>query len=114
MSTTEELIEATVNADGTATVRVQGGTHEFTAVNETAARAQTVKLVSKRAIQRGTAVRAAMHDEQGFWPVKVHPDGNDNPDTIPVAHASAQPVDAIDRYCFRQRTDTSQIRSGGS
>ena len=57
MSTTEEFIEATVNADGTATVSIQGSIHEFTAANEAAARAQTVELVSAHATQRGTALR---------------------------------------------------------
>lgn len=37
MSTTEELIEATVNKDGTANVNIQGTTHEFTATTEAAA-----------------------------------------------------------------------------
>ena len=50
MSTTEELIEATVTKEGAATVSIQGTTHEFTAVSEAAARTQTVELASKLAI----------------------------------------------------------------
>ena len=92
MSTTEELIEATVNKDGTATVNIQGSTHEFTAANEAAARAQTVELVSKHATQCGTAVRAVMHDDQGSWPVKVHPDGTVEPDTTTPPASSDKPA----------------------
>ncbi|MEU3333125.1 AAA family ATPase [Glutamicibacter creatinolyticus] len=98
MSTTEEPIEATVNADGTATVSIQGTTHEFTAPTEAAARAQTVELVSKHAMQRGTALRAVMHDDQGSWPVKVHPDGTVEPDTTPPTN-SKKPT-------ARRRTDS--------
>ena len=92
MSTTEELIEATVNADGTATVSIQGTTHEFTAATEAAARTQTVELVSKHAKQRGTALRAVMHDDQGSWPVKVHPDGTVEPDTATPPAKNEKPA----------------------
>lgn len=92
MSTTEELIEATVNKDGTATVNIQGSIHEFTAASEVAARAQTVELVSKHATQCGTAVRAVMHDAQGSWPVKVHPDGTVEPDTTTPPASSDKPA----------------------
>jgi len=92
MSTTEELIEATVNADGTATVSIQGTIHEFTATSEAAARAKTVELVSEHAKQRDTALRAVMHDAQGSWPVKVHPDGTVEPDTASTTVNSAKPV----------------------
>lgn len=99
MSTTEELIEATVNKDGTATVSIQGTTHEFTAATEAAARAQTVELVSKHAMQRGTPVRAVMHDDQGSWPVKVHPDGTVEPDTTTGPASNEKPT-------ARRRTDS--------
>lgn len=99
MSTTEELIEATVTKDGTATVNIQGTTHEFTAANEAAARAQTVELVSKHATERGTPVRAVMHDEQGSWPVKVHPDGTVEPDTT-------TPVSSDKPAARRRRVDS--------
>lgn len=56
--------------DGTATLNIKGITHKFAAVSAAAARVETVELVSKHAKQRGTAVRALMHDEQGSWPVK--------------------------------------------
>ena len=92
MSTTEELIEATVTKDGTATVTIQGTTHEFTAASEAAARAQTVELVSKHATERGTSVRAVMHDGQGSWPVKVHPDGTVEPDTTTPPASSDKPA----------------------
>lgn len=92
MSTTEELIEATVNKDGTATVNILGTTHEFTADSEAAARAETVELVSKHAKQRGTAVRAVMHDAQGSWPVKVHPDGTVEPDTTTPPASTDKPA----------------------
>ncbi|ALD65263.1 ATPase [Arthrobacter sp. LS16] len=92
MSTTEELIQATVNKDGTATVSIQGTTHEFTAANEAAARVQTVELVSKHATKRGTAVRAVMHDDQGSWPVKVHPDGTVEPDPTTPPASSDKPA----------------------
>ena len=62
MSTTEDLIEATVTKDGTATVNIQGIIHEFTAASEAAARVEIVELVSKHATQCGTSVRAVMHD----------------------------------------------------
>ncbi|MGO2070191.1 ATPase [Glutamicibacter arilaitensis] len=81
MSTTEELIEATVNEDGSATVTIEGTTHEFTAENEAAARAKTVELVSSHATKQGNVLRAVMHDAQGSWPVKVHPNGTVEPDT---------------------------------
>jgi len=100
MSTTEELIEATVNKDGTATVSIQGMTHEFTAASEAAARAQTVELVSKHATQRGTAVRAVMHDDQGSWPVKVHPDGTVEPDT------TTPPANSDKHAARRRRVDS--------
>ncbi|MEU3333049.1 MinD/ParA family protein [Glutamicibacter creatinolyticus] len=92
MSTTEELIEATVNKDGTATVTIEGKTHEFTATTEAAARAKTVELVSTQANQRGTALRALMHDAQGSWPVKVHPDGTVEPDTTTGPANSGKPT----------------------
>ncbi|ALQ32540.1 ATPase [Arthrobacter sp. YC-RL1] len=92
MSSTEELIEATVTKDGTATVNILGTTHEFTAASEAAARAETVELVSKHATQRGTAVRAVMHDGQGSWPVKVHPDGTVEPDTTTPPVSSDKPA----------------------
>lgn len=92
MSTTEELIEATVNKDGTATVNILGTTHEFTTDSEAAARAETVELVSKHAKQRGTAVRAVMHDAQGSWPVKVHPDGTVEPDTTTPPASTDKPA----------------------
>jgi len=92
MSTTEELIEATVNKDGTATVNILGTTHEFTTDSEAAARAETVELVSKHAKQRGTAVRAVMHDDQGSWPVKVHPDGTVEPDTTTSPASTDKPA----------------------
>lgn len=92
MSTTEDLIEATVTKDGTATVNIQGTTHEFTTDSEAAARAQTVELVSKHAKQRGTAVRAVMHDAQGSWPVKVHPDGTVEPDTTTPPASTDKPA----------------------
>ncbi|RBL98912.1 ATPase [Glutamicibacter soli] len=92
MSTTEELIEATVNKDGTATVNIQGIIHEFAADSESAARVETVELVSKHAKQRGAAVRAVMHDAQGSWPVKVHPDGTVEPDTTTPPASSDKPA----------------------
>lgn len=92
MSTIEELIEATVTKDGTATVNIQGTSHEFTAATEAAARAQTVELVSKHATERGTSVRAVMHDAQGSWPVKVHPDGTVEPDTTTPPASSDKPA----------------------
>lgn len=92
MSTTEEVIEATVNADGTATVSIQGTIHEFTAATEAAARAQTVELVSKHAKQLGIPLRAVMHDDQGTWPVKVHPDGTVEPDTATPPANSEKPT----------------------
>src|SRR5699024_4889025 len=91
MSTTEELIEATVNKDGTATVTIEGKTHEFTADDEAAARAKTVDLVSTHATKHGKALRALMHDAQGSWPVKVHPDGTVEPDTVTPPARSEQP-----------------------
>lgn len=92
MSTTEELIEATVNQDGTATVIIEGKTHEFTAEDETAARAKTVELVSAHASKHGKSFSALMHDAQGSWPVKVHPDGTVEPDTETKPRSSAQPA----------------------
>lgn len=92
MSTTEEFIEATVTKDGTSTVTIQGIIHEFTAASEAAARAQTVELVSKHATERGTSVRAVMHDGHGSWPVKVHPDGSVEPDTATPPARSDKPA----------------------
>ncbi len=91
MSTTEELIEATVNADGSATVIIEGETHEFTADNEAAARAKTVELVSSHATKNGNVLRAVMHDTQGSWPVKVHPNGTVEPDTTTPPQRGEQP-----------------------
>ncbi|MGX1751345.1 AAA family ATPase [Glutamicibacter protophormiae] len=102
MSTTEELIEGTVTKDGTATVTIQGTTHEFTAASEAAARAQTVELVSKHATERGTALRAVMHDAQGSWPVKVHPDGTVEPDTT-------TPPASSDKSAARRRRVDSPV-----
>lgn len=81
MSTTENIIEATVNADGTATVIIDDQTHDFEAANEDEARAKTLALVVAHATSQGAPVRARMTDEQGTWPVKVHPDGTVDPDT---------------------------------
>ena len=44
MSTTEKIVEATVNADGTATVTIDDQTHDFAAANEDEARAKTLAL----------------------------------------------------------------------
>ncbi len=92
MSTTDELIEATVNHDGTGTVIIEGTTHEFTTANEAAARAKTVEQVSTHATQQGKALRAVMHDAQGSWPVKVHPDGTVEPDTPTPPAKSEKPA----------------------
>ena len=81
MSTTEKIVEATVNADGTATVIIEEQTHDFEAANEDEARAKTLALVVAHATSQGAPVRALMTDEQGTWPVKVHPDGTVDPDT---------------------------------
>ncbi|GAA1495390.1 AAA family ATPase [Paeniglutamicibacter kerguelensis] len=81
MSTTGNIIEAIVNADGTATVTIEDRTHEFEAANEEEARAKTLALVIGHAASQGAPVRALMTDEQGTWPVKVHPDGSVDADT---------------------------------
>lgn len=81
MSATENIIEATVNADGTATIIIEDQTHDFEAANEDEARAKTLALVVAHATSQGAPVRALMTDEQGTWPVKVHPDGTIDPDT---------------------------------
>lgn len=86
MSTTEKIVEATVNADGTATVIIEDQTHDFEAANEDEARAKTLALVVAHATSQGTPVRALMTDEQGTWPVKVHPDGAVDPDTENSSH----------------------------
>jgi len=71
MSTTEEPVEAMDDKkEGTATVNIKGITHKFTLVSEAAAQVETVEPVSRHAKQRGTAVRALMHDDQGSCPVK--------------------------------------------
>ena len=81
MSTSGNIIEATVNVDGTATVIIDDQTHDFAAANEDEARAKTLALVVAHATSQEAPVRARMTDEQGTWPVKVHPDGTVDPDT---------------------------------
>lgn len=124
MSTTEGLIKATVNADGSATVTIEGKTHEFTADNEAAARAQTVELVSSHAKKEGNVVRAVMHDSHGSWPVKVHPNGTVEPDTTnppqlrekparrragnPVAHMATTEPAVIDQAAAQDTEETPQ------
>lgn len=124
MSTTEGLIKATVNADGSATVIIEGKTHEFTADNEAAARAQTVELVSSHAKKEGSVVRAVMHDSQGSWPVKVHPNGTVEPDTTtppqlrekparrragnPVTHMATTEPAVIDQAAAQDTEETPQ------
>lgn len=81
MSTTEQIIEATVNAEGTATVTISGETHEFTTTSEDAARSEVIALVTSHANAQSTALAAVMNDSQGSWPVKIHPDGTVEPDT---------------------------------
>ncbi|CBT77215.1 conserved hypothetical protein [Glutamicibacter arilaitensis Re117] len=124
MSTTEELIKATVNADGSATVIIEGKTHEFTADNEATARAQTVELVSSHAKKEGSVVRAVMHDSQGSWPVKVHPNGTVEPDTTnppqrrekparrradsPVTHVATTEPAVIDQAAAQDTEETPQ------
>jgi len=81
MSTTEQIIEATVSEDGSATVLIADKTHEFTATSEDAARAEIIALVTAHASELGTPVAAVMNDSQGSWPVKIHPDGTVEPDT---------------------------------
>lgn len=80
MSTTEQIIEATVSEDGSATVLIADETHEFTATSEDAARAEIIALVTAHASDLGTPVAAVMNDSQGSWPVKIHPDGTVEPD----------------------------------
>ena len=81
MSTTEQIIEATVSEDGSATVLIADETHEFTATSQDAARAEIIALVTAHASELGTPVAAVMNDSQGSWPVKIHPDGTVEPDT---------------------------------
>lgn len=81
MSTTEQIIEATVGEDGSATVLIADETHEFTAGTEDAARAEIIALVTAHASELGAPVAAVMNDSQGSWPVKIHPDGTVEPDT---------------------------------
>lgn len=101
MSTTEKIVEATVNADGTATVTIDDQTHDFAAANEDEARAKTLALVVAHASSQGVPVRALMTDEQGTWPVKVHPDGTVDPDTEKVSRVvqeeAAEPTAAPTR-----------------
>lgn len=85
MSSTGNIIEATVNADGTATVIIEDQTHDFAATNEEEARAKTLALVIAHATSQGAPVRALMTDKQGTWPVKVHPDGTVDADTENVS-----------------------------
>jgi MinD-like ATPase involved in chromosome partitioning or flagellar assembly len=113
MSTTDKSIEATVNADGTATVIIEDQTHDFAAASEEEARAQTIALVTAHAASQGTPVSALMTDQQGTWPVKVHPDGTVDPDTEKVSQAgqaeAAEPSAAP--FLKRKRTpamDTEQ------
>lgn len=81
MSTTEQIIEATVSEDGSATVLIADETHEFTAETQDAARAEIIALVTAHASGLGEPVAAVMNDSQGSWPVKIHPDGTVEPDT---------------------------------
>lgn len=96
MSTTEQIIEATVSEEGSATVLIADETHEFTATSEDAARAEIIALVTAHASELGEPVAAVMNDSQGSWPVKIHPDGRVEPDTgrkanTPKAETTAAP-----------------------
>ena len=96
MSTTEQIIEATVSEDGSARVLIADETHEFTAMSEDAARAEIIALVTAHAFELGAPVAAVMNDSQGSWPVKIHPDGTVEPDTgrkanTPKAETTAAP-----------------------
>ncbi|MGL3808128.1 AAA family ATPase [Paeniglutamicibacter sp. R2-26] len=106
MSTTGNIIEATVNADGTATVTIEEQTHDFAATNEAEARAKTLALVTAHAASQGTPVRALMTDGQGTWPVKVHPDGTVDADTDHAPRAGKGETVEPTTTPIREREDT--------
>lgn len=76
---THPSIEATIHADGTASITMGGQTTHLDTGSVEEARSRTLALVAEQARGTGAPASAVMHDAQGSWPVTMHPDGRVEP-----------------------------------
>lgn len=69
------LARATLRADGTGTVVLDGETHPVAGADVAAARQQASTLLLQHAHAHGVVVRAAVSEPDGAWTIDVTPDG---------------------------------------
>lgn len=79
-------ISALVRGDGTGEVVIDGVSEPITAADDEGVREEIISVVTDAARELGRAVYLLSEDEQGHWPLTVHPDGRVESagDLIPV------------------------------
>ena len=85
---------ATLRADGTGEVTINGGTHPIQADDLAGARAQATERVARSAAQLGRPLRLTAAEPDQTWPLIVHPDGTVVEDENPTEPAAATIVSA--------------------
>jgi len=68
-------IQATIRSNGTGELIIDGVGQQVTAGDEAGVREQIINRVTDAARELGRPVRLTADDEQGQWPLVVHPDG---------------------------------------
>ncbi|WP_104126339.1 cobalamin biosynthesis protein CobQ [Cryobacterium sp. Y57] len=75
LANTPADIVATVQTDTTGEVTIDGSSHRVTSADEAGVREEIIGLVVETARRRGQSVLLQVSDEQGDWPLTVHPNG---------------------------------------
>ncbi|SEM72808.1 MinD/ParA family ATP-binding protein [Cryobacterium luteum] len=73
-NTTADIVAA-VQTDTTGEVTIDGSRHRVTGTDEAGVREEIIGLVVETARNRGQSVLLQVSDEQGEWPLTVHPNG---------------------------------------
>ncbi|NQX37101.1 ParA family protein [Herbiconiux sp. VKM Ac-2851] len=110
-------IEATVKADATGTVSVNGHVQDVSGATDSAVRAEIVALVTATAIEFGRPVRLHTRDPFGEQDLAVHPDGHIEPlsglDTAGAVEPTGAPTLAhadISRAALESPTSQMAVR----
>ncbi|MCY7403763.1 MAG: chromosome partitioning protein [Cryobacterium sp.] len=75
LANTPADIVAAVHTDTTGEVNIDGSRHRVTGTDEAGVREEIIGLVVETARSRGQSVLLQVSDEQGDWPLTVHPNG---------------------------------------
>lgn len=75
LANTPAGVRAAVQTDTTGEVTIDGSRLSVTGADEAGVREEIIGLVVETARRRGRSVLLQVSDEQGVWPLTVHPNG---------------------------------------